>query len=123
MYIIDFQKRDLPHARILLWLSDSNKLENAKHIDHVIFTELPHPDLYLKLSKVIQIYIIHGPCRAARFNSPYMKEGRCSKFFLEKFRHVYRCRDDGLFVEKNGHKLGNRNVVPYSPLLLMRSSC
>jgi len=128
MYTVEFQKRGLPHAYILLWLSDSNKLENAKHIDQVIFAELSHPDLYPKLSKDVQTYMIHGPCGAARFNSPCMKEGRCSKFF-KKFRHsttidedgylVYRRRDDGLFVLKNGHKLGNANVVPYSPLLLM----
>jgi len=59
-----------------------------------------------------------------------MKEGRCSKFFPKEFRHkttidedgypVYRRRDDGLFVLKNGHKLRNGNVVPYSLLLLMR---
>ena len=130
MYTVEFQKRGLPHAHILLWLSDSNKLENAKHIDQVISAELPHPDLYPKLSKVVQTYMIHGPCGATRFNSPCMKEGRCSKFFPKKFRHsttidedgypVYKRRDDGLFVLKNGHKLGNANVVPYSPLLLMR---
>ena len=110
MYTVEFQKRGLPHAHILLWLSDSNKLENAKHIDQVISAELPHPDLYPKLSKAVQTYMIHGPCGAARFNSPCMKEGRCSKFFPKKFRHsttidedeypVYRHRDDGLCVEK-----------------------
>ena len=130
MYTVEFQKRGLPHAHILLWLSDSNNLENAKHIDQFISAELPHPDLYPKLSKAVQTYMIHGPCGAARFNSPCMKEGRCSKFFPKKFKHsttigedgypVYRRRDDGLFVLKNGHKLGNANVVPYSPLLLMR---
>jgi len=111
-------------------LSDSNKLENAKHIDIVISAELPHPNMYPKLSKVVKTYMIHGSCGVARFNSPCMKEGRCSKFFPKKFRHkttinedgypIYRRRDDGLFVLKNGHKLGNGNVVPYSPFLLMR---
>ena len=106
MYTVEFQKRGLPHAHILLWLSDLNKLENAKHIDQVISAELPHPDLYPKLSKVVQTYMIHGPCGASRFNSPCMKEGRCSKVFPKKFRHstiinedgyhVYRHRDDGL---------------------------
>ena len=67
MYTIEFQKRGLPHAQILLWLSDSNKLENAKHIDEVISAELPHPDLYPKLSKVVKTYMIHGLCGAARF--------------------------------------------------------
>ena len=135
MYTVEFQKRGLPHAHILLWLSDSNKLENAKLIDKVISAELPHLDLYPKLSKAVKTYMIHGPCEAARFNSPCMKEGRCSKFFPKKFRHkttidedgypVYKRRDTCFIplqylVLKNGHKLGNGNVVPYSPLLLMR---
>jgi len=111
MYTVEFQKRGMPHAHILLWLSDSNKLENEKHIDQVISVELPHPDLYPKLSRVVQTYMIDGLCKAARFNSPCMKEGKCSKFFPKKFRHlttidedgypVYRNRDDGLFVLKN----------------------
>jgi len=58
MYTVEFQKRGLPHAHILLWLSDSNKLENAKHIDQVISIELPHPDRYPKLSKVVQTYMM-----------------------------------------------------------------
>jgi len=59
-----------------------------------------------------------------------MKQDRCSKFFPKKCRHkttideygypLYRRRDDGLFVLKNGHKLRNGNVVPYSHFLLMR---
>ena len=87
MYTVEFQKRGMPHAHILLWLSDSNKLENEKHKDEVISGELPHPDLYPKLSKAVKTNMIHGPCRVARFNAPCMKEGRCSKFFPKKFRH------------------------------------
>ena len=32
----------------------------------------------------------------------------------------YICRDKGIFILKNGIKFDNRNVVPYSPLLLLR---
>ena len=81
MYTVDFQKRGLLHVHILLWLSDSNKLENAKHIDEVIFAEFPHPDLYPKLSNGVKTYMIHGLCGAARFNSPCINN--VLNFFLK----------------------------------------
>jgi len=49
MYTLEFQKKGLPHAHVLLWLSDENKLENAKDIDQVIPVKLSCPDLYPKL--------------------------------------------------------------------------
>ena len=45
MYTIEFQKRGLPHAHILLWLDGSNNLQNATDIDKVISARLPHPNL------------------------------------------------------------------------------
>jgi len=64
--------------------------------------------------------MIHDTCRPARFNSPCIKEGRCSKFYQNKFTSpideewysCYRIRDYGRFVEKNGIKLHNTSVVP-----------
>jgi len=128
MYTVEFQKRGLPH--ILLWLNGENKLQTSRDIDRVISTELPHADIYTKISKAVLGYMIHGPCGATRFKSPCMKEGRCSKFFPKKFTSSttidedgyssYRRRDHGVVVEKNGIKLDNRSVVPYSPVLLIR---
>jgi len=79
MYTIEFKKRGLPHAHILLWLDESIKLHNATDIENVIYAELPHPKLYPKLFKVVPSYMIHGPCGVAKLNSPYMKQGKCSK--------------------------------------------
>jgi len=125
MYTVEFQKKGLPHAHILLWLDGESKLKNSTDIDKVILA-----DLYPKLEKVVASYMIHGPCRPARYNSPCMKEGRCSKFYPKKFKSstsidedgypCYRRLDNGRFVEKNGIKLDNRSVVPYNPPLLMR---
>jgi len=130
MYTVEFQKRGLPHAHILLWLDGESKLKNSTDIDKVISAELPNADLYPKLEKVVSSYMIHGPCGPARHNSPCMKEGRCSKFYPKKFTSstsideegypCYRRLDNGRFVEKNGIKLDNRSVVPYNPPLLMR---
>ena len=103
-------KRGLSHAHILLWLDDENKLQTVRDIDRIICVELPHLDLYPKLSKAVASYIIHGPCGAAKFNSPCMKKGRCSKFYSKKFTcsttieedgyPSYRRRDNGIFVKK-----------------------
>jgi len=105
-------------------------LKTPTDIDKVISTELPNQDLYPKLHKVVSSYMIHELCGPAQFNSPYMKEGRCSKYYPKNFTSCttideegypsYRIRVDGSFVEKNGIQLQNFSVVPYSPPLLMR---
>lgn len=130
MYIVEFQKRGLPHVHILLWLDGENRLGNARDIDKVISAALPHLDLYPRLHDAVASYMIHGPCRAANMKSPCMKERRCSKYYPKKFQKHTTIDDDGypcykhtysgIYVHKNGVKLDNRNVVPYSPLLLSR---
>ena len=57
MYTIEFQKRGLPHAYILLWLVGESKLKNLADIDKIISAELPNADLYPKLEKVVSSYI------------------------------------------------------------------
>ncbi|KAF1862622.1 hypothetical protein Lal_00013383 [Lupinus albus] len=56
--------------------------------------------------------------------------GKCSRYFPKQFQQttvvdqdgypVYRRRDNGNYVEKNGISLDNRYVVPYNPHLLMK---
>jgi len=129
MYIVEFQKKGLPHAHILLWLEGTNKIHTTKDIDKVISAEIPHPDLYPKLHLAVSTFMIHGPCGKANSGSPCMKGPRCSKYFPKKFLPsttidedgflVYKRVDSGLSVMKNGIPLDNRYVVPYNPTLLM----
>jgi len=51
MYTIEFQKRGLPHAHILIWLGSANKLKTRNDIDKIISAELPDGTLYPKLHK------------------------------------------------------------------------
>lgn len=50
MYTIEFQKRGLPHAHILLWMKQGFKFPTVESIDKVISAEIPdkdaHPHLY-----------------------------------------------------------------------------
>ncbi|PKI66889.1 hypothetical protein CRG98_012755 [Punica granatum] len=41
IYTIEFQKRRLPRAHILLWLDQSNKFPTPADIDRIISVELP----------------------------------------------------------------------------------
>ncbi|KAF7839029.1 putative PIF1 DNA helicase/replication protein A1-like protein [Senna tora] len=131
IYTIQFQKRGLPHAHILLWLSAEDKFTTASQIDLVIFAEIPNRDAHPDLYEAVNNFMIHGPCGPSRKSSPCMINGsRCSKHFPKKFNErtsfdeagycKYRRRDTGNVVIKNGIELDNRFVVPYNPTLLLR---
>ncbi|XP_057450048.1 uncharacterized protein LOC130741224 isoform X4 [Lotus japonicus] len=130
MYTIEFQKRGLPHAHILLWLSTKDKLHSIELIDSVICAELPDPKVYPLLYQCVSNYMVHGPCGVNRTNSPCMKNGRCSKFFPKNFVEktsfdsdgypVYRRRNTGISTNRRGVDLDNGFVVPYNPKLLMK---
>ena len=57
-YSIEWQKRGLPHAHILLWLK--NKIR-PNQIDDVISAEIPDPDQDPVLFEIITKNMIHGP--------------------------------------------------------------
>jgi len=131
MYTIEFQKRGLPHAHLLLFLHPSSKYPTPDDIDKVISAEIPSPESQPELYKLVGKHMLHGPCGLANENSPCMnKQKRCSKFFPKKFRNntivdqdgypVYRRRDNGAQIIKNGISLDNRHVVPCNKHLLMK---
>lgn len=64
-YTIEFQKRGLPHAHILLWLIPTSKLKTEADIDKFISAELPNEDLYPRLAKAVSNFMLHGPCGAS----------------------------------------------------------
>ncbi len=60
MQVIEFQKRGLPHAHILVWLAE--KLDTAEKIDKVVSAELPNKETDPDLYNLVLQHMVHGPC-------------------------------------------------------------
>ncbi|KAH0757108.1 hypothetical protein KY290_020601 [Solanum tuberosum] len=113
IYTIEFQKRGLPHAHILLFLHD--KFPNVGDIDAIISAELPDklldPDYYVAVTN----FMMHGPCGSIRKSSPCMQKGKCTKHFPKRFLPstsldeegypLYRRRDDGRSTQRSDSKV------------------
>ncbi|GBM43740.1 hypothetical protein AVEN_153380-1 [Araneus ventricosus] len=62
IYVIEFQKRGLPHAHILLTLDSERKIRtNSKNSDNFVSAELPDPCTDLRLFQIVTKCMVHGP--------------------------------------------------------------
>ncbi|KAM0874511.1 hypothetical protein ACQ4PT_037356 [Festuca glaucescens] len=129
LHTIEFQKRGLPHAHILVW-KDKEKCGEVTPalIDSFISAEIPDPVEDPLGYALVAEFMMHGPCGEDNPKCPCMKDGVCSKKFPKSFQDetsvdesgfpVYRRQNNGRFVMKNKVRLDNRHVVPYNMTLL-----
>ncbi|XP_019184791.1 PREDICTED: uncharacterized protein LOC109179750 [Ipomoea nil] len=130
IYTIEFQKRGLSHVHILLFLEKSKEVRQVLILDNKICAEIPDEKKDAEYYQAVEEFMMHGPCGKARTNSPCMVNARCSKHFPKRFVEsstfdddgypVYRRRDNGSVVTKNGIALDNRYVVPHNRYLLLK---
>ncbi|XP_019195824.1 PREDICTED: uncharacterized protein LOC109189666 [Ipomoea nil] len=130
IYTIEFQKRGLSHAHILLFFEKSKEVRQVLTLDNIICAEIPDEKKDAEYYQAVEEFMMHGPCGKARTNSPCMVNARCSKHFPKRFVEsstfdedgypVYRRRDNGSVVTKNGIALDNRYVVPHNRYLLLK---
>ena len=96
MHVIEFQKRGLPHAHILLILSAQDRVFTQDLVDSIVVAELPpkpeqtedeeEKEQRKRLQKIVLSNMIHGPCGKANPNCPCMENGRCKKNFPKRFQ-------------------------------------
>lgn len=130
LHVIEFQKRGLPHAHILLILVPEDKAWEKERVDKIVCAELPNKETHPRLFEVIKTCMIHGPCGQLNQNSPCMENGKCKKEFPKDFCAETNCnvngypkyerKDDGNFIEIAGNKVDNRWIVPYNPFLSLK---
>ncbi|XP_025616692.1 uncharacterized protein [Arachis hypogaea] len=130
---VEFQKRGLLHAHILLFMSNEFKPQTPDDIDKYITAEIPDENERPNLHRAVQNYMVHGPCGPYNKNLPCMKNGSYSKFYPKEFRQrtlideagfpKYRRTDNGRTVKKRECVLDNKFIVPYNPELLLKFGC
>ncbi|EPB71997.1 hypothetical protein ANCCEY_08921 [Ancylostoma ceylanicum] len=134
LHSVEWQKRGLRHAHILLWLKDKI---HPTQIDDIISVEIPNPEQDPGLFGITKNKT-HGPCGPLNLSSSCMKDGKCTKKYPREFIHETQTRNDGYplygrrkpgeggFVatvklrmnnQLREFEVDNRWVVPYSPLL------
>lgn len=102
-------------------------------MDRIISAEIPDKRQNPELYDLVKQFMVHGPCGTDNPSCPCMVQKKCSKNFPKKFQDetcvdadgypVYRRRDTGNIIEKNGIPLDNRHVVPYNRDLLRKYQC
>ncbi|RZB57297.1 uncharacterized protein LOC114391503 [Glycine soja] len=91
-----------------------------------ILSQQDDPELY----SLVKNHLVHGPCGSLNPRYPCMKKGKCSRFYPKKFQPhtvldadgfpVYRRRNNGNAIEKNGVIVDNKYIVPYNARLLRK---
>lgn len=130
LYVIEFQKRGLPHSHILVTLSQNDKITTQNQIDTIICAELPDRVRNPKLFEIILSNLIHGPCSSSFNNkAPCMDGNVCKKHYPKEFVNssffnsnnfpIYRRRDTGISYNKGKYKINNQWVVPHNPYLCL----
>ena len=121
--VIEFQKRGLPHAHILLILEKKDKPKTTDDYDKIISAEIPDKKTYPLLYETITKFNIHTPCSNS---SSCFENGICSKRFPKNYNKQTYEDDNGYPIYRRRKttsiKIGNYNidnqwVVPYNPYL------
>ncbi|XP_042501309.1 uncharacterized protein LOC122079122 isoform X1 [Macadamia integrifolia] len=109
VHVVEFQKRGLPHAHILIIMHKDFKITNADVFDKFVCAEIPDfnedPVLYEKVMK----HMMHGPCGDLNKLNACMRNGVCKSRYPRSFIEntmqgkdsypIYRRRNTGIQVK------------------------
>ena len=93
--VIEFQKRGLPHAHILLIFASEDKPIEPLHYDKMVCAELPNKVMFPELHEIISRCNVHGPCGEFDANAPCMVDGKCRFRYPRSFSVSTTADKDG----------------------------
>jgi Helitron helicase-like domain at N-terminus len=136
--VIEFQKRGIPHAHLIVILHPDQKMcrKTTDELNQFVSAELPDPEIQPNLFDKVTTHMVHKPCHLVP--APCTKQNSfCKAKYPKPFQEhttidengfiQYKRRQNNIFVEKiysgTTVKITNSNVVPYNPTLLMLFNC
>ena len=138
---MEYQKCELPHCHILLFLSAQDQIQDSEQVDNYIQAEFSDSELDSDdhLTELIEELIMHRLCGEWNPSSSCMKSNKygcsvCFKHYSKPLQpeiivhengySLYCCGADGHKVTKQVNEvkmtMGNEWVVLYSPFLLCK---
>ncbi len=72
IWVIEFQKKGLPHVHILLILDEVSKLHTAEDYDSMVSAEILDPICHPKAYETVTSCMVHGACGPDFFNAQCM---------------------------------------------------
>ena len=138
VYTIEFQKRGLPHAHILVTLHPDSKIKNPKDLDKIISAEIPEDDD--QLLELVMTHMIHGPHEIKKLKCYNESTKTCKYKYPKQFCEHSKFLPNGFpqYKRRNNEKdklrhtkklngrhfyINNSIVVPHNRKLIKRHNC
>ncbi|XP_021724481.1 uncharacterized protein LOC110691830 [Chenopodium quinoa] len=136
VYVVEFQKRGLPHAHFLIVLKPEYKLKSPADYDRFVCAKIP-AETNLTLRRIVLAHMMHGPCGILNPECPCMRKNgiklSCKnkypkQFFDETTNNkdgypIYCRREIGEKVMIRNAELDNQWVIPYNSYLSLLFDC
>ncbi|KAG4990661.1 hypothetical protein JHK87_024118 [Glycine soja] len=110
-------EKGLPHVHLLLFLHPDNKYPSSDEIDQIILVEIPSHENDPELYTLVQNHMVHDPCKCSCF---YPKMFQPQTVLNSNGYPIYRRRNGGRTISKDGVIIDNRYIVPYNAKLLRK---
>lgn len=127
IHVIEFQKRGLPHAHLLIFLEQEDKIATPEQVDSAVWAHWPDPRTHPILFETVKRCMVHT-C-----GERCLKDGKCSQGYPKPFQPhtsvsnegypLYARPDDGRSYEVRGTVISNQWIVPYNPWLTAKYNC
>ncbi|KAH9063146.1 hypothetical protein Ae201684P_009408 [Aphanomyces euteiches] len=121
---VEFQKRGLPHAHILVIFSGDDKIKTTADIDSIISAEIPDKEKNPRLHKIVTTCMIH------KCSDRCLENGKCKKNFPKAYCDETSIGSDGYPLYRRRRSSAerpseytNQYVIPYCPTLSAMLDC
>ncbi|GBN86329.1 hypothetical protein AVEN_123582-1 [Araneus ventricosus] len=88
IYVIEFQKRGLPHPHILLTLDSESKIRTKDDIGKFVIAKLPDPCTDPRLFQIVAKCIVQSPCELSIYIILLRGDKKGLNFFITVWQHL-----------------------------------